>query len=119
MGICNLRHLKEEIAKRKVVVERYRERLSSIDVIKISPIQSGVDSNFAYFPIVIYENKFGSSTNEVKAELSKNGIGARKYFYPLTNTFDCFHGQFDEGSTPVALKISLRGELCLYMLIYQ
>lgn len=92
-----------------MVVERYRERLSSIDVIKISPIQSGVDSNFAYFPIVIYENKFGSSRNEVKAELSKNGIGVRKYFYPLTNTFDCFHGQFDEGATPVALKISLRG----------
>lgn len=108
MGICNLRHLKEEIAKRKVVADRYRERLSSIEGIKISPIQSGVDSNFAYFPIVIYEDKFGSTRNEVKSELAKNGIGARKYFYPLTNTFDCFHGQFDVGLTPIALKISLR-----------
>lgn len=108
MGICNLRHLKEEIAKRKVVADRYRERLSSIEGIKTSPIQQGVDSNYAYFPIVIYEDKFGSTRNEVKSELAKNGIGARKYFYPLTNTFDCFHGQFDVGLTPVALKISLR-----------
>lgn len=108
MGICNLRHLKEEIAKRKVVADRYRERLSSIEGIKTSPIQHGVDSNYAYFPIVIYEDKFGSTRNEVKSELAKNGIGARKYFYPLTNTFDCFHGQFDVGLTPVALKISLR-----------
>ena len=41
MGICNLRHLKEEIAKRKVVVERYRERLSSIDGIKIPQFNLG------------------------------------------------------------------------------
>ena len=33
-------------------------------------------------------------------------IGARKYFYPLTNTFECFRGKFDTGETPVALDIS-------------
>ena len=34
MGICNLRHLDKEIAKRKEVVERYRERLGNIDELK-------------------------------------------------------------------------------------
>ena len=37
MGICNMRHLSDEIRKRKKIVERYRERLAGIDGIKISP----------------------------------------------------------------------------------
>lgn len=40
--------------------------------------------------------------------LSDNNIGARKYFYPLTNTFDCFHRQYDAAKTPIALHISKR-----------
>ena len=38
----------------------------------------------------------------------ENGIGARKYFYPLTNTFECFKGKYDVSRTPVALDISKR-----------
>ena len=108
MGICNLRHLDEELAKRGVVVERYRERLGNIDGIKLNPMNPDVKPNYAYFPVVFDEKVFGASRNEVFAELDKNGIGARKYFYPLTNTFDCFHGKYDVNLTPVALHVSKR-----------
>ena len=54
------------------------------------------------------EKEFGSSRNEVFDALVAHGIGARKYFYPITNTFECFHGQFDPNETPVALHISKR-----------
>ena len=37
--------------------------------------------------------------------LAENNIFARKYFYPLTNAFDAYHGKFDPNSTPVALHI--------------
>ncbi|MCI8528431.1 MAG: hypothetical protein HFH82_04635 [Lachnospiraceae bacterium] len=40
--------------------------------------------------------------------LAEQGIFSRKYFYPLTNTFDCYHGRFDVGETPVALHIAKR-----------
>ena len=40
--------------------------------------------------------------------LAKNGIGARKYFYPLTNTFECFHNKYDVDETPVALHVAKR-----------
>ena len=43
MGLCNLRHLDEEIDKRKKVVERYRERLEGVEGIKLSKIQEGND----------------------------------------------------------------------------
>lgn len=108
MGICNLRHIEEEIQKRKAVVERYRERLSNIEGIKLSPVQKNVVPNYAYFPIVINEKRFGATRNEVFEKLAENNICARKYFYPLTNTFDCFNGQFDVNKTPVALHISNR-----------
>lgn len=108
MGICNLRHVEEEIEKRKIVVERYRSHLDGIEGIKLSPIQKNVKSNYAYFPAVFDETAFGSSRNEVFAKLEEDGIGARKYFYPLTNTFDCFHGNFNVEETPVALHISKR-----------
>lgn len=108
MGICNLRHLYEAIAKRKLAVERYRSHLKNVEGIQLSPIQKAVQSNYAYFPIVFDEKKFGASRNEVMGALANNGIGARKYFYPLTNTFECFHGKYDVNQTPIALHISKR-----------
>lgn len=108
MGICNLRHLEEEINKRKKVVERYVNNLSEIDGIKIVQENKDVKSNYSYFPVVFNEKVFGSSRNEVYEKLKENNIFARKYFYPLTNTFDCFHGRFDVNLTPVALHIAKR-----------
>ena len=108
MGLCNLRHIDTEILKRKAVVERYRANLEGTDGISLSPVQENVESNYAYFPIVIDENIFGSDRDEVFDALAQNDIGARKYFYPLTNTFDCFHGKYDASLTPVALWISER-----------
>jgi dTDP-4-amino-4,6-dideoxygalactose transaminase len=108
MGICNLRHIDEDIAKRKVVVERYRERLEGVEGLQLNPIQKDVEPNYAYFPVIFDEKVFGSSRNEVMDALEAQGIGARKYFYPITNSFDCFHGKYDVYKTPVALHISKR-----------
>lgn len=108
MGLCNLRHVDEEIAKRRAVVERYREHLEGVDGLRLNVQQPEVKSNYAYFPVVFDENLFGASRNEVMDALAQNGIGARKYFYPLTNTFECFHGKYDVDATPVALHVAKR-----------
>jgi dTDP-4-amino-4,6-dideoxygalactose transaminase len=108
MGICNLRHVDDEIAKRKKVAERYREHLEWIDGIYLNTIQEGVTPNYAYFPVVFEEKEFGVTRSEVYDKLAENGISARKYFYPLTNTFSAFHGKYDVLETPVALHISKR-----------
>lgn len=108
MGLCNLRHVDEEIAKRKVVAERYREHLEDIDGIQVNVIQRNVKSNYAYFPVVFEEKIFGASRAEIFSKLEKNGINARKYFYPLTNAFSAFHGKYNVMETPVALHISKR-----------
>jgi len=108
MGICNLRHLDEEIAKRKRVVERYRERLTDIEGIQLSAIQKNVESNYAYFPVVFDGYKY--TRNEILEKLAEDDIGARKYFYPLTNSFECYRNYPTAGveKTPVAQHLALR-----------
>ena len=108
MGLCNLRHVEGEIAQRKVVAERYRERLEGISGVQLNPIQPDVAPNYAYFPVVFHEAEFGSTRNEVFDVLQRVDVYSRKYFYPLTNTFDCFHGKYDVEQTPVARHIANR-----------
>lgn len=106
MGICNLRHVDNEIVKRKAVVERYVERLSNIKGIKLNLPQLGVKSNYAYFPVVFDGYQF--SRNEVFEKLKTEGVYARKYFYPLTNSFECYKDKFDVNKTIVAKYIADR-----------
>ena len=106
MGLCNLRHVDEEIEKRAARFARYAERLRGVDGLQINPVQPGVRCNYSYFPLVIEEKVFGSGRDEVFDALDRNGVGARKYFYPLTSAFDCFRGRFDPLRTPVALHVS-------------
>ena len=77
MGICNLRHVDGEIAKRAKVCERYRELLGGVPGIRISPVQKDVKPNYAYFPAVFDESIFGATRDEVFDKLNQNNIGAR------------------------------------------
>jgi len=108
MGLCNLRHVDGEIAKRKRVVERYRSHLEGIEGLQLNPIQAEVEPNYAYFPVIFHQELFGATRNEVFEALAEKNIIARKYFYPLTNSFDCFQGKYDVNRTPIALKMSKR-----------
>ena len=102
MGLCNLRHLEQEIEKRKLVAERYWNRLQGIEGIKLSKPQKNVTPNYAYFPAVF--EGFGVGRDEVFKTLSEHGISARKYFYPLTNGVEAYADLATAGTekTPVA-----------------
>lgn len=108
MGICNLRHLDAEIAKRKLVADRYRSRLDGIDGIKLCKPQKNVEPNYAYFPVVF--DDFGASRDDVFEALAEDHIGARKYFYPITNSFECYKDLPTAGAekTPVAAYLADR-----------
>lgn len=107
MGLCNLKYVDQEIAKRQKVVERYNKNLAGVAGLKLNPIQKNVKSNYAYYPVVFDKNIFGASRDEVFLALQKKGITARKYFYPITTTFDCYKDRFSTQATPIALATSL------------
>lgn len=107
MGICNLRHLDEEIAKRKVVAKRYEDGLRGVPGLKFCALPDGVRSNYAYFPVV-FEDGFGATRDDVFGALAEQGIGARKYFYPLVSDYECYRDVYASERTPVALDIAKR-----------
>ena len=106
MGICNLRNVDQDIAKRKVAFDRYIENLRDIKGIKLFQPKNGVKSNYAYFPVVF--DGFQLSRNEVHVALMNENIFSRKYFYPLTNSLECYKGRFSPEETPVAKYIAER-----------
>lgn len=89
MGICNLRHIDDDIARRKAAGDRYYERLSSIEGVRLLKIPSDLKWNYAYFP-VLFDGAM--DRNEVKGQLEKGGVFARKYFYPSMDDAACYRG---------------------------
>lgn len=105
MGLCNLKHLNDNILDRKKVLMKYRELLSEVKGIKLNCIQENVESNYAYFPIVVLD-EYGLTRDELHELLKKYNIYSRKYFYPISNEYDCY--KMCRGETPIAKDISNR-----------
>lgn len=87
-GLLSLKYIDEAIAKRKRIVEQYRNALSNVSGISLLPEQNGVDYNYAYFPIFVDEAKYGMSRDALYEKLKFNNILGRRYFYPLISTFE-------------------------------
>ena len=110
MGLCNLRHLEETLAARRALSARYRALLKgrSARPFPLRPDPS-VSSNGAYFP-VLFESR--ARRDAAYRALEAEGIGARKYFWPLSSDAACYRGVLDPGNTPVARDLAER-ILCL------
>lgn len=100
MGICNLKHIDEEIKKRKLAGDRYYDRLSDVKGIKLIDIPDGLKWNYAYFPVIFDGYKL--NRDEVKAKLETENIYARKYFYPIVNKAACYVDKYGSADVPVA-----------------
>ena len=108
MGLCNLRHVEQEIEKRKHIVELYRMELRDVQGITYFAEQDNVKPNYAYFPVLIQEDVYGLNRDQVVEVLKKNEIYARKYFYPIISDYDCYKNQYDSMDTPVAKRMGER-----------
>jgi len=104
MGLCNLRHVDEEIKKRANIYKLYMSLLSNIKGIKLNEQKDNIISNYAYFPVVF--DNFKYTRDEVFNLLKDNDIYARKYFYPLTCDFECYISEYRNYSLDVARKVS-------------
>ena len=104
MGLCNLRHVDGEIAKRRALAERYRRRLSGVKGIRLCKEQPGVRYNYAYMPVVF--DGCGADRDQIFEMLKEHNIFARKYFYPCINSYECYRERFRAEDTPVARRIA-------------
>lgn len=104
MGICNLRHIDEEIEKRKKAADRYYERLSGVKGIKLSEIPKDFKWNYAYFPVVFDGYKL--NRNEIQKKLAEDNVFARKYFYPIVNKMGCYEAKYGQIKLPIAEHVA-------------
>jgi dTDP-4-amino-4,6-dideoxygalactose transaminase len=111
MGLCNMRHIAEVHEKRKRCHDKYVEKLSKINGIRILHNKKDQSNNYAYFPIVI-EGYNGDIRERIYNSLNTIGIHARKYFYPITADQACFRNQYKNDDLIIARKMS-NAVLCL------
>lgn len=107
MGLCNLRHFDEEISKRKVAVERYRERLDSVKGLRVVKPSPGETSNYSYMP-VLFDEDAKRDRDAIFRTLEANDIHPRKYFYPLISDYACYESTYDSNLTPIARSVAKR-----------
>ena len=113
-SLCTKLNDLKKIRKREAVHAHYFSRLDDVPGIRLSPVQPGVKSNYAYFPVLFDGYRY--NRDEIYDLLAAQNIIARKYFYPLTTAFDCYRGRpgFDVSATPVA-QHTAQHVLCLPM----
>ena len=96
IGLCNLKHLEQNISARKDRIKCYLDRLSGIDEIKLPDFKNTeITYTYGYFPIMFKAEKCsGEIRNDVYAQLRLHNIFSRKYFYPITADAACFKNKY-------------------------
>ncbi len=108
MGVVNLRYVDSEINRREKIINFYRENLKNIAGIRYLEDKIFLKHNYAYFPIIVDEKKFGITRDILHEELKKYNIFTRKYFYPLITDFGCYKGLYETSHLINAKHISDR-----------
>lgn len=91
MGLCNLKHVREQIKKRATKSAYYDELLSGRDNIRIRNQETRIHFNYGYYPVLFQTQE---QRDNVYDRLREHNIFARKYFYPITSDQQCFHGEY-------------------------
>lgn len=91
-GLLQLKYVDENISKRKVITELYREKLTNIAGIKFLNDMKDVDHTYSYFPIFIDSKVYGKTRDELYDELKNHNIYGRRYFYPLISQLPTYRG---------------------------
>jgi len=113
LGLLQLRHIDDAIARRRVIDDTYRELLGDIKGIRCLEHAEDAVSNFSYFPILVEPN-FPMSREALYRRLRNGNIYTRRYFYPLITEFPMYRGlpSAKREALPVARDTALR-VLCL------
>ncbi len=107
MGLLNLKYVDHNIQKRKKIAELYTNELKDVKGISfIKPVKN-VKQNYSYLPVLINEEKFGKTRDQLYDLLIGYNVYTRKYFYPLVTDFECYKNKY-KSEIPVARYVSER-----------
>jgi dTDP-4-amino-4,6-dideoxygalactose transaminase len=113
LGLVQLRHIDEALARRREIDRYFRAELRSVAGITCLEPAAHSDSNHGYFPILIGDD-YPVGRDALYEHLREHGVFARRYFYPLITEFPMYRGlpSADSSHLPVALDTAQR-VICL------
>ncbi len=83
-GLLQLKYIDELLNRRKAIAQYYRELLYDVSGIRILPEIPGVRHGYAYFPVLVDEDKYGMSRDALYEKLKKNNIFTEDISIPLS-----------------------------------
>ena len=114
LGLCVLERLGEELAQRRLLLARYRDRLAGLLGITWMPAANHADASCQYAVIRVDESRFGCSRDRLHEALRGFNVFTRKYFHPLCADYSCYRDL--PSAAPDALPVArraVREVLCL------
>jgi dTDP-4-amino-4,6-dideoxygalactose transaminase len=107
-GLLQLKYVDEYIDRRRIIAKTYREQLKGIPGIRFLNDISEVHHSYTYFPILVDNNEYGKTRDELYEKLKENNIFGRRYFYPLISQFPTYRGlpSSKTNNLPVASKVT-------------
>jgi dTDP-4-amino-4,6-dideoxygalactose transaminase len=113
-GLLQLKYIDGFIVKRKKITELYQRLLKDVFGIHFISDMNDVTHCYSYFPILVVENEYGMSRDDLYERLKKYNIFTRRYFYPLISNFEPYHAlpSAEPDNLPIATIIA-KQVLCL------
>jgi dTDP-4-amino-4,6-dideoxygalactose transaminase len=107
MGIQVLQYIDKLITKGKQIDAVYRERLSEVPGIKFrKSLSKKIKYNYSYVPVLILEENFGISRDELYDKLREYNVLVRRYFYPIIPDYACYKNVSTNDSLATAHYVS-------------
>lgn len=107
MGNQIMQYIDKLIHKGKAIDDVYRTRLSNIPGIKFCDrFSEEIQYNYAYVPVLIFEEDFGLSRDVLYDKLKEYNVFARRYFYPIIPDYACYRNVSINSSLEIARYVS-------------
>lgn len=116
-GLLQLKYIDEAREKRQALAQSYRQRLNNINGLTFLEDHSNIKHAYSYFPILINEQQYGMSRDELYEKLKEKNIFGRRYFYPLISNFPSYQGLPSANKTNLAVANKI-AEMVLCLPIY-
>lgn len=109
LGYAQLQRIDELVGKKRWIWQGFRDRLSDIPDLLLNPEPEGV-TNGVWATALVFGKTHKMTRDQALVELSKLGLPARPFFYPLSS-LPAYPGREAAGrkSNPVAYDTSERG----------
>ncbi|MCB0478348.1 MAG: DegT/DnrJ/EryC1/StrS family aminotransferase [Crocinitomicaceae bacterium] len=115
-GILQLDNLSNNIQKRKICFEYYKELLAGVKGIEFIDFTPSYSYNYSYFPIIVKDD-YKLTRDGLYDRLKAHSIFSRRYFFPLISNLNIYK-DFPSASPELLTNANYLGDRILTLPLY-